>query len=192
MKIDEKFDLDKLFFTSDTHFFHANILTYCSRPFCDVADQTQQLISNWNSIVPKDGNVFMLGDFVHTGDISSVRNIIDRLNGKIWWILGNHCLQNRHDRQIIKDIVDGRQYDVVTLLLKNDNNTRIFMSHYPHLYWPRGCYHIHGHIHSGPNSTSSEKAPFHSMRFDVGCDNNSYTPVSYHQLMEIFNKQKEL
>ena len=94
MKIDEKFDLDKLFFTSDTHFFHANILTYCSRPFCDVADQTQQLISNWNSVVPEDGNVFMLGDFVHTGDISSVRNIIDRLNGKIWWIMGNHILQN--------------------------------------------------------------------------------------------------
>ena len=110
MRIDEKFDLDKLFFTSDLHFHHANILEYCHRPFKDVEDMNEQLIYNWNNVVPEDGNVFMAGDFIHTG----------------------------------------------------------------------------------PNSTSSEKAPFHPLRIDVGVDNSNYKPISYQEVKDIINKQKEL
>ena len=190
MKLTEKYDLDKVFFISDTHFYHENILKFCHRPFKDINDQTEQLISNWNSVVPEDGIVFQHGDFIHNGQIDVVRRIVERLNGKIWWILGNHCYQSRHDRKVIADIVEGRQADVITWHTRDEHDTRIFMSHYPHLYWPRGCYHTHGHIHSGPNSTASEVAPLHPLRYDVGVDNNLYTPVSYHKLMEIFNVQK--
>jgi calcineurin-like phosphoesterase family protein len=192
MRIDEKFDLDKLFFSSDEHFFHDNIIKYCNRPFSNAIEMNEALISNWNNIVPEDGNVFVAGDFIHTGKIETVKNIIDRLNGKIWWILGNHCYQSKHDRKIISDMVDGRQMDVATVLIKNDNDQRLFISHYPHLYWPRDTWHLHGHIHSGPNSTSSEKAPFHVARYDIGCDNNQYKPISYQEVKDIINKQKEL
>jgi len=145
MRIDEKFDLDKLFFTSDLHFFHDNIIKYCSRPFANALEMNEQLIYNWNEVVPDDGNVFMAGDFIHTGRIESVQNIVDKLNGKIWWILGNHCYQSRHDRKIVSDIVQGRQMDVATVLIKNDNDQRLFISHYPHLYWLRDTWHLHGH-----------------------------------------------
>jgi len=192
MRIDEKFDLDKLFFSSDEHFFHDNIIKYCNRPFHNATEMNEALISNWNNVVPEDGNVFMAGDFIHTGRIETVQNIIDRLNGKIWWILGNHCYQSKHDRKIISDMVDGRQMDVATVLIKNDNDQRLFISHYPHLYWTRDTWHLHGHIHSGPNSTSSEKAPFHATRYDIGCDNNLYKPISYQEVKDIINKQKEL
>jgi len=192
MRIDEKFDLDKLFFTSDSHFFHDNIIKYCNRPFSNAIEMNEALISNWNSVVPEDGNVFMAGDFIHTGKIESVQNIVDKLNGRIWWILGNHCYQSRHDRKVVSDIVQGRQMDAATVLIKNDNDQRLFISHYPHLYWPRDTWHLHGHIHSGPNSTSSEKAPFHPLRLDVGVDNCEYKPISYQQVKDIINKQKEL
>lgn len=39
-----KFDGDRLFFTSDTHFNHTNILQYCNRPF-KTADQMNETIS---------------------------------------------------------------------------------------------------------------------------------------------------
>jgi len=192
MRIDEKFDLDKLFFTSDCHFFHKNVLEHNNRPFKDLEDHDNGMIDNWNSVVPEDGNIFMAGDFAFTGDVNRIQKLIDRLNGKIWWILGNHDAKNKLDRKVISDMVDGRQMDVATVLLKNDDNQRLFISHYPHLYWPRDTWHLHGHIHSGPNSTSSDKAPFHALRYDIGCDNNFYKPISYQEVKDIINKQKEL
>lgn len=191
MRIKEKFDLDKVFFTSDLHVCHENIIRLCNRPFKDNEDQTEQLIANWNSVVPEDGIVFNLGDFMHTGNIDKVREVVGRLNGIMYWVLGNHDYTSRLERKVISDIVDGRQADVIEWITGDEHGTRFFMSHYPHLYWPRGCFMVHGHIHSGPNSTASEKAPYHWMRYDVGVDNNLYFPVSYRTLMEMFNKRKE-
>lgn len=56
------------------------------------------------------------------------------------------------------------------------------------MYWRRGYYYLHGYIHSGYNSESSEQVPFHKMRYDVGVDNNDFTPIAYSELMGIFKK----
>lgn len=51
----------------------------------------EALVENWNKVVPEDGIVFHLGDFAFGG--SSVWNeIIPRLNGQIYLIMGNHKL----------------------------------------------------------------------------------------------------
>ena len=63
-KVDFKYnDGSKIFFTSDTHFDHANIIKFCDRPFKDVEEMNWKLIKNWNDKVPQDGLVFHLGDF---------------------------------------------------------------------------------------------------------------------------------
>ena len=41
----------KTFFTSDTHFYHSNIIKYCNRPFADAQDMNETLIANWNNVV---------------------------------------------------------------------------------------------------------------------------------------------
>ena len=79
---------EKLFFTSDTHFFHKNIIKFCQRPFNDMDDMQEKLISNWNNTVPKDGIVFFLGDFAF-GNSTEWIKIIKQLNGYIYFILGN-------------------------------------------------------------------------------------------------------
>lgn len=190
MRINENFDLDKLFFTSDCHFFHDAIRWMCERPFESNEEQTEILIQNWNEIVPKDGIVFEAGDMAFTGNIDLVQRLISKLNGKIYHIMGNHCYQNKWDRQVIKDIFDNRVMDVANVLLKQDNNKHLFISHYPQLFWPRDSIMLHGHIHSGPNSKASEKAPFHAMRYDIGIDNNNYYPISYEELDNIITNQK--
>lgn len=58
-----KFDGSGVFFTSDTHFNHANIIRFCNRPFKDVSHMNEAIISNWNRVVGPEDIVFHLGDF---------------------------------------------------------------------------------------------------------------------------------
>jgi len=46
-----KIDGDKVFFTSDTHFNHANIINYCQRPFKNTDEMNDVIITNWNNII---------------------------------------------------------------------------------------------------------------------------------------------
>ena len=57
----KKFNADKVYFISDTHFFHKNIITYCDRPFSSVEEMNEQLIYNWNTIVSEDDDVIICG-----------------------------------------------------------------------------------------------------------------------------------
>lgn len=69
-----KLPYDKVFFTSDTHFGHSNIIKYCNRPFKDKDEMNETLISNWNKVVPEDGIVIHCGDFAFAGgDKANIR-----------------------------------------------------------------------------------------------------------------------
>ena len=193
MRIDYNGDLDKLFFTSDTHFFHENIIDFCSRPFKSNEHQTQELIRLWNEVVPEDGTVYHLGDLCWTGNIDKIGWLIEQLNGRISLVYGNHDYQNKLDRDVIKNIFNsygGDTMDIASILVRNDNNQNLTCCHYPMLFWPTGSWMLHGHIHSGPKSKGSERAPFHALRYDVGVDNNMYKPISYLELKEIIDNQK--
>ena len=62
-KMNYKFDGSKVYFTSDTHFYHSNIIGFCKRLFKNVEDMNETLIENWNQVVSQDDIVFHLGDF---------------------------------------------------------------------------------------------------------------------------------
>lgn len=49
----------------------------------------EKLIENWNNVVPKDGIVFHLGDFAFGGS-QLWNDVLSKLNGHIYLILGNH------------------------------------------------------------------------------------------------------
>ena len=77
-----------IYFTSDTHFGHANIIKYCDRPFATVEEMNEALVKNWNSRVSPSDTVYHLGDFAMGGKDNL--NIRSRLQGKIVLIRGNH------------------------------------------------------------------------------------------------------
>lgn len=192
MIIKERFNKDKLFFTSDTHMHHQNIMYYCNRNFSDMETMDKALIANWNSVVPKDGIVIHAGDFAMTSNVQHINELVSKLNGTIYLCLGNHDYRNRYDRDVVKQIFGNRVYDVIELLVKDEEASGgemgFFISHYPHLFWRRGRFHLHGHVHSNPLSTNSEKVPFHTMRYDIGTDNNNLFPISYNELKILFTK----
>ena len=85
-----------VYFITDTHFHHSNIIKYCNRPFKDVNEMNETIINNWNNIVTNDDTVYHLGDFCLSSD-DEIKNIFKRLNGNIILIRGNHdeCLNQK-------------------------------------------------------------------------------------------------
>ena len=184
-----KYSPEHTFFTSDTHFGHANIIRFCNRPFQNVEEMNEVLIENWNKVVSKDDTVFHLGDFAFGG--SSVWNsIIPRLNGHINLIIGNHDRKNlRQGYMSYFDMV------VPQLQIEIEDNS-IYLNHYPFLCYGgsyRGVWQLFGHVHSGPQADGLDISRLRVLlptQYDVGVDNNNFTPISYREVKEKIESQK--
>ena len=82
--------MPEIFFISDTHFSHNNILKYseATRPFKDIGEHDNALISAWNSVVGKRDTVWHLGDITFCR--RRLHEIMPQLNGYKKLVLGNH------------------------------------------------------------------------------------------------------
>ena len=78
-----------MWFTSDLHFGHANIIEYSGRPFADVDEMNEALIERWNDAVQPDDLVWVLGD-VAMGRIGETLPLVSRLAGRKQLVAGNH------------------------------------------------------------------------------------------------------
>ena len=189
-----KFTGDGLWFTSDTHFNHKHIIDFCKRPFNDVCEHDQKLIENWNSVVGPDDTIFHLGDFVF-GGFPKWKEIVSQLNGHIYLIRGNH--DDKQWTAGIQTLFEDSNYQARILV---DGRT-VYLNHFPFLCFAHGSIdtykdsysiQLFGHIHSGPNSSSrdvSRSSILYPTQYDVGVDNNNYTPISWEQINKIITNQ---
>lgn len=83
---------NRIFITSDHHFFHKNIIKYQNRPYRDVREMTESMIKIWNDVVGVNDVVLHLGDFFFNswGTQEQRKEIVERLHGQISLIRGNH------------------------------------------------------------------------------------------------------
>jgi calcineurin-like phosphoesterase family protein len=131
---------DSTWIIADTHFFHANIGRYCSRP-----DGWQDLIiENWNHFIQPKEVVFHLGDLA-LGKKEAAEALIPLLNGKMYLMRGNH------DRRSIAF------YRALGITLVKDpyrmetaSGMQLVFSHRPIVPLPPGMLNLHGHIHNNP------------------------------------------
>ena len=115
---------DKLFFTSDTHFGHANILKYCNRPFTNIQEHDEEIVKRWNEVVPEDGIVFHLGDIGFCSE-TYLRDILEKLNGKIYWIIGNHDW-----RRITKAIIPRFECITQQMVIRIGSHNIVYLNHF--------------------------------------------------------------
>lgn len=193
MKIDTS--EQKVFFTSDLHFGHRNIIRFCNRPWKTTEEMDKALIENWNSVVGKNDIVFDLGDFAFAPNWRW-KEILSQLNGKHYLILGNHDI-TRWPGDSIMELFEGVYQQ---LILKIDGRF-VYLNHYPYLCFggawrdpQNAVWQLFGHVHSGPNSSGKDCDRLNGVfpyQYEVGVDNNNYTPISWEQVQEKIAYQVE-
>jgi calcineurin-like phosphoesterase family protein len=186
-------DKNNLFFYADSHFGHGNIIKHTNRPFVSIADMNETLIKNWNEIVPVNGNIYILGDFIWGGP-EYIRRVASRLNGFKFLIRGNH--DSGVDRatdvfQWIKDLYELKVQDPEV----RGKIQKIVLCHYCMRVWPsshHGAWHLCGHSHGGLEEARRDNIKG-GLVLDVGVDVCDYKPISYEEVKQIMQwKEKKI
>lgn len=204
----------RIYFTSDTHLNHGNIIKYSNRPFLGEEDMAvlersldwghasghrispeavelmdDTLIDNINAIVEDRDHLFHLGDFGF-GDGRNVRertkDYLDRLRCKnVTLIWGNH------DKCEIGSLFSGGAHDIYNLRV---DGQLIVLCHYAMATWNRshrGSWHLYGHSHAAAEGWLDDHMPGRRS-MDVGVDNaclvlGEYRPFSYGDIKSIMD-----
>ena len=187
-----------IFFTSDHHFYHANVIKYCARPFTTVEEMNEALVKNWNETVGSDDTVYCLGDFSMA--FRSVELYTRRLNGTKYLVPGNHDFCHSYHKKSRNE--DKRKewikkYEDNGWIVLPEQTTldlpeigAVNLCHHPYilidarddkyLKWrpnDDGKWLLCGHVH--------EKWRVVDKMINIGVDQWDFKPVSVEQIQEI-------
>lgn len=172
-----------IYFTSDHHFGHRNIIEYEERGFATTPAMDQFMIDKWNSIVKHEDTVFHLGDVALTA-AKRRQEIVQQLNGHKIVIWGNHdpglnALRtsgfNEAYRWLELDVARGHKADKVLLIHDYDRYEAYWRLSQGELKDIPYDLIICGHVHSNWK--------IKGLACNVGVDVWDYRPVS---LLEIY------
>ena len=183
------------FFIADTHFYHANIIKYCNRPWNsgrdengklvvtdeDVEKMNNSLIDNWNSVVGPNDLVWHLGDFCFgKNKLERAKEILEKLNGKVNLVLGNHDLSGSDNIKKYYDAGFNKVYDHSILI-----NGYVILSHVPMLFLNDNCpfVNIAGHVHD-----STAFSTWTPRQVIVSVERHNYAPVSWETIYAKLNE----
>lgn len=172
-----------IYFTADPHFLHDNVIKYENRPFTSVDEMTEAIVKKWNKTVSPKDDIYILGD-IGLGKNEKVLDIIRRLNGKKYLILGNH--DSWVEKHMGRRTKIGLQLEELFEWIKPYHklkiyNQKIILCHYPIYAWDtkeHGSWHLHGHTHNNSHSDY-----FHMRKVNVGMDLWNFTPVSIRNIL---------
>jgi calcineurin-like phosphoesterase family protein len=180
-----------VWFTSDEHYGHRNIIRYSARPFGDLAEMHDELVRRHNGLVGPDDFVWHLGDFAL--DERLVRQYLPRLNGRHGLVVGNHdkCHPCHHGHvaaveryrrygfaQVTRGFVEkmgGRDVRVEHMPYRGDHSAEErYREHRP---VDQGMPLLHGHVH--------EAWKTRDRMINCGVDVWGFFPVAFDQIAEI-------
>lgn len=205
-------DKRKVFFTSDHHFGHENILKYESEKRVDqygytfktIDQMNDHLVDKWNEVVGPDDLVYYLGDFSFKPAIA--REVMPFLNGEKILVVGNH---DPHFKKLVKGktaVIEGFSEVHLQLTIEIEGIGKVLLCHFPYLptdtksmdphelryiecRQKRGqeALLLHGHVHSMWQVKKEDKTP---LMINVGIDVWNLQPVSEHELIKLYKEFK--
>lgn len=152
-----------VWFISDTHFGHNNIITYCRPQFSSVEEMEDSIITNWNAAIRPQDLVYHLGDFGwKTSDAKRVRPL---LNGAIRLIVGNH--------DDIPSLAAAGLFQRI-YLWKQFPDEGFTASHIPMRFnqLRHSAKNLHGHVHGNLDGLED----FHR---DISVESTGFAPVHF-------------
>ena len=158
-----------IYFISDTHFNHDNIIKYCARPFIDSKEMNKEIIRYWNKTVNSHDTVYFLGD------LSIGKFNHSKLNGNIVFIKGNHDKTGINHYLLKKD-------DRVFLLIHNPNSK---------IATEYNGWIIHGHTHNN----NLKKYPLINPKtktINVSAEVVNYHPISLDLILKLIKMGKKI
>jgi len=174
-----------LFFTADNHFFHTNIIRYCSRPFPSMERMNETMFRKWNEKVKPPDTVF------HGGDLGLSKSneapnapknpleIIKRnLNGNIIFIQGNHDGNNSNRTPIQKIII-------------KHGGMRICLVHNPEHFDYNYPINLVGHVHEKWEIKRYFKGDRYSDCINIGVDVWDFAPVTWSEIWQRYSLWKK-
>ncbi len=172
-----------IWFTSDTHAYHANIIRYSKRPWKTADEMSLALAEKINSVVAAGDILVHAGDFAWTGKVEQFRSMINCRN--IFFVYGNHDREIRKDKKLQSLFVKCTE-------LYELKHPDITVCHYAMRVWNKshhGAIHLYGHSHGllpdDPNSRS----------IDIGVDtclfgHERFMPYCMDEIDSIMHKHK--
>lgn len=176
----------RYWFTSDTHLGHSNIIKYCNRPFKDVYEMNEVLITNWNNRVREEDTIFVAGDFCFKnsaggkdgeGMTHKASYYTSKLNGNKIFIKGNHDRNNS-----LKTIIER-------LVIKYGPHY-VNITHIPDNYDENFAINFVGHVH--------EKWKFRRIQsgyydnpvdlINIGVDVWDFQPISFEEIYNAYRR----
>lgn len=195
-----------IYFTSDLHFYHNNVIRYCSRPYETVEQMNEDLVNKWNEVVKPEDTVICVGDFSLA--LRPVEVYTRRLNGYKILVAGNHdwChpahkkartpeklleMQKLYQRHGWDEVhlsmtmeIDGKTVNIAHLPYIEDPNSGEDLRHSRHRLPDEGITLICGHVHEKWTTRRTQNG---TLMVNVGVDRHNYYPISIEQLKEIIN-----
>jgi len=170
-----------IYFTSDLHAFHKNIIRYDELPFNTLEEYREYIKDVWNSTISNEDEVYLLGDTTVGGSNQQVNNFLHSLNGKKYLIKGNH------EKQIMKCSYLRDHFEWIKDYYVFDyNKQRFILMHFPIEEWQNKSamksIHLHGHSHG--------KSRKEIRRMDVGFKACNFKIYSIEEIINIFKNVK--
>ena len=180
-----------IFLTSDLHFGHDREFLWGPRGFQSSKEHDEAIIANWNSVVEPMDDVYVLGDIM-LGDNEWGKSCMERLEGRIYLIRGNHDTDKRWYEEYPYIHTVEAQYGWAHML--HYRKYHFLMTHFPTLTGNLEKESLHqmtlnlfGHTHS--KEKFFEDRPY---MYNVSIDANDNTPVLLDNIIErMKNKVKE-
>jgi len=159
-----------VWFYSDPHFDHTNIIRYCNRPFLSVADMNKNLLCNYHNCVKAGDTVYFLGDITFGRGSKGSRYWLRELVSpdiELYYIIGSH------DNGIRPTSTGLPVVEVVSEKIVDIDGEQVLLIHDPAQVNPswKGWV-VHGHVHN------YRPVLWQKNRINVSCDVVRFRPVT--------------
>ena len=180
--------------TSDLHFFHNREFLYKPRGFNSIEEHNEIIVQNWNKSIKNTDTVYLLGDLMLNNNEGGIK-LLNQLQGKIYYIRGNHCTDNRCELYKNTNMIPlcGDFFSSWASLEKIKGYS-LYLSHYPTMVGSledmsplsKRLINLHGHLHS--KNKFYQDIPF---MYNVALDAHNNTPVSFDEIIADIEAKKD-